>query len=395
MSTKKIGHNSAKVKLWFVFLPIFASFFFLPTPAQSYRTICDGIEHSQVTTKIKDLDVKMNILRLDPRKVRLDVIHARDMVNGTETTSSIAKRYNAIAAINAGFFRSDRSIYAGNPAGILMIDRNLLSMSYNGRVAVGLVNSKDKTDIEFGHVETEIFLRVGKKKIPLSGINRERKSNEIILFTNHFGRTTLTDPNGWEFVFEGTKRTPLIGRLIAIFKNKGSSIIPTFGFVISASGDKARELASFLKKGLKASWSFRLNVKESEVEPFFARAEDITNGVPQLIRKGNIEITWQQEKANPSFVETRHPRTAIAKLRDGQILIITVDGRSEESGGLALTDLAKILLDFGATDAINLDGGGSTTMVLKGEVINRPSDKEGERAVSDAILIFPRKACLQ
>ncbi len=71
--------------------------------------------------------------------------------------------------------------------------------------------------------------------------------------------------------------------------------------------------------------------------------------------------------------------------------MITVDGRSEESGGIGLEDLAKILLELGATDAMNLDGGGSTTMFLDGKVVNKPSDKEGERKVGDAILVFPRK----
>jgi exopolysaccharide biosynthesis protein len=119
--------------------------------------------------------------------------------------------------------------------------------------------------------------------------------------------------------------------------------------------------------------------------------DDITNGVPQLIKNGRIDITWQQEKASRSFVETRHPRTAVAKLKDGKFLMITVDGRSEQSAGLNLNDLAALLLEFGATDAMNLDGGGSTTMYLDGRVVNHPSDKEGERKVSDAILVTPRK----
>ena len=71
--------------------------------------------------------------------------------------------------------------------------------------------------------------------------------------------------------------------------------------------------------------------------------------------------------------------------------MITVDGRSESSGGIRLDDLAELLLKLGAIDAMNLDGGGSTTMFLNGKVVNSPSDKEGERKVGDAILVFPRK----
>jgi exopolysaccharide biosynthesis protein len=56
-----------------------------------------------------------------------------------------------------------------------------------------------------------------------------------------------------------------------------------------------------------------------------------------------------------------------------------------------LNELAALLLEFGAVDAMNFDGGGSTTMFAGGKVVNKPSDKEGERKVSDAILVFPRK----
>jgi len=68
------------------------------------------------------------------------------------------------------------------------------------------------------------------------------------------------------------------------------------------------------------------------------------------------------EKILPSFVSDGHPRTAIAKLKSGQILLVTVDGRQPgESIGMSLTMLADLLIEFGAVEAINLDGGGSTT----------------------------------
>ena len=110
-----------------------------------------------------------------------------------------------------------------------------------------------------------------------------------------------------------------------------------------------------------------------------------------MIKNGQIDITWELERSTKSFFETRHPRTAVAKLKDGKFLMITVDGRSEASGGIGLQDLAEYLLSLGAVDAMNLDGGGSTTMFVNGKVVNHPSDKEGERKVSDAILVTLRK----
>ena len=110
-----------------------------------------------------------------------------------------------------------------------------------------------------------------------------------------------------------------------------------------------------------------------------------------MIKQGRIDITNLAEKILPSFVSDLHPRTAIARLKSGQILLVTVDGRQPgESIGMSLTMLADLLLEFGAIEAINLDGGGSTTMVIKNKLVNKPSDATGERPVSDAILIHPR-----
>ncbi len=79
-------------------------------------------------------------------------------------------------------------------------------------------------------------------------------------------------------------------------------------------------------------------------------------------------------------------------MKDGKFLMVTVDGRQPGvSVGMNLQELAEYLLSLGAIDAMNLDGGGSTTMFLGGKVVNTPSDKEGERKVGDALLVTLRK----
>lgn len=374
------------VNLWLIF-------FCFSVSAQEFKTIQDGIEYAEMKREIDKTPVKMNLLRLDLTKVRLDVIHAMDAAIGVEKTSSIAARHGAIAAINAGFFRLDSSIFGGDAVGILQIDGKLLSESSNNRIAIGITNGKDKTEVNFGHLDTKLSLNLGiDSSISVSGVNRERKSDEVVIFTPEFGQTTLTTPNGSEFLVKTSIKNPFVGNVIKISKDKGSSPIQENHFIISANGEKSKELGYFFKKLMSVvRFSIQFNVMEKEKQIFFSKAEDITNGVPQLIKNGKIEITWEQEKASKSFYETKHPRTAVAKLKDGRFLMVTVDGRSESSGGINLEDLAKLLLEFGATDAMNLDGGGSTTMFLDGKIVNKPSDKEGERKVSDAILVTLRK----
>jgi exopolysaccharide biosynthesis protein len=117
---------------------------------------------------------------------------------------------------------------------------------------------------------------------------------------------------------------------------------------------------------------------ESEMANLWRRATCIVGGGPQLIKDGTVEITFEDEKIAAKFVTDRHPRTAIARLRDGRMLVATVDSRQPGvSAGIALAELASLLLEFGAGDAINLDGGGSTTMVVNGKLVNNPSDQTG------------------
>src|SRR4029079_14568345 len=108
--------------------------------AQEFRLVHDGVEYAEVTRTIVGQPVRINLLRLDLAKVRLDVIHAGNSVIGTEKTSVIAANHQPVAAINAGFFRLDTSVFAGDPAGIFQVDGKLLSESTKGRVALEIIN---------------------------------------------------------------------------------------------------------------------------------------------------------------------------------------------------------------------------------------------------------------
>src|SRR4051794_34521915 len=101
--------------------------------SQEWQTLKPGVEYAQVTKEISGLNVNMNLLRLDLTKVRLDVVHAFDKAIGVDTTSNIAKNHGAFAAINAGFFRLDKSEFLGDPEGVFQVDHHLLSESYANR----------------------------------------------------------------------------------------------------------------------------------------------------------------------------------------------------------------------------------------------------------------------
>lgn len=352
--------------------------------SQEFTQTADGIEHAKLIRKIKDEPVNVNLLRLDLTKVRLDVVHALDAAVGLETTSSIARRHGAIAAINAGFFKMD-GLYKGDAAGILKIDNWSYSESFAGRVALLISNTNNITKTEIERLDVSTFLTINKRDIKV-GENRQIGSDDVVIYTKIFHRTTLTNNEGVEFIIKKEKVRQII-------EGRGSNEIPHDGYVLSATGKEKDKLLKLLKIGTKIKmWTTVSSPIYISPTGFYGQAEDIVGGVPQLIKNGKLEITWEQEKIGKEFVETRHPRTAVAKLKDGKFLMVTVDGRQPNvSVGMSLNELAEMLLELGAVEAMNLDGGGSTTMFVKDKVVNLPSDKTGERPVSDAILVTLRK----
>jgi len=364
--------------------------------SQDWKTVHDGVEYAEVTKEISGLNVNINLLRLDLSKVKLNVIHANDKAIGMETTSSIARRHNAIAAINGGFFRLDKSQWAGDDVSTLMIGGRLISEPASGRTALLIANLSKITLAGFGRPIGGMELCcIQGKKIPINGIDRERKDNEMILYGPEFGPSTLTGSGGTEIIF---KKCKVVCRDVVIDVGRGNNPIPIDGYVLSIGSKpsiEAERVIGVLRAtsvSKRPSFHIRFDgVNDTLIykKEHFSPTEAVA-GVPRLIKNGKVDITWQEEKASRSFVETRHPRTAVAKLKDGKFLLITVDGRSESSGGIGLRDLADYLLSLGAVDALNMDGGGSTTMVLDGKVVNHPSDKEGERKIGDAMIVTPR-----
>jgi hypothetical protein len=225
----------------------------------------------------------------------------------------------------------------------------------------------------------------------LDGINRPRGADEMVLFTPAFHQTTLTDASGTEIVVRR-------GRVVEVREQAGSTPIPPDGFVLSAKGAAQRWAREHLRRRTRVNVSAALkpadasaSVSASRDENPWNAAEDVVGGGPKIVTAGRVDITLEREKVLPSFSTTRHPRTAIASLPGNRALLLVVDGRQPAiSVGMSLDELARLLIELGAIEAINLDGGGSSTMAIDGKVVNHPSDVTGERPVSDAILVLPR-----
>lgn len=113
-------------------------------------------------------------------------------------------------------------------------------------------------------------------------------------------------------------------------------------------------------------------------------------GGPVLLQDGQIKITNNEElKFTGKAINDKHPRTAIGYTADGQMIVLVVEGRNPgKAEGADLIQLATILKDLGCIEAINLDGGGSSCMLINGKETIKPSDKEGQRPVPAVLVVL-------
>ncbi len=358
------------------------------TSALQFREVAPGIEYGQISAGRATSDEAtgpwfINLLRLDLSKARVKVVRALDVGLGMETLSSLSLRHGATAGVNGGYFRTTGT-YRGEPLGFLLLEGNLLSEPHNNRVEVGFINRGNRTEVVFGHLRFTGQLSLAGFTHAVAGLNRPVAANELVVFTPEFHLTTLTNPGGLEIVVQRN-------RIVAISES-GSTRIPTNGFVVSASGTARDWLKQHGRRGAVAKFSWDVISLKPADNMKWKRAYSIIGGGPQLISGGKLTNTKAQEKITEAFASDRHPRTAVALLSSGRLLLATVDGRQPGvSVGMSLNTLSDLLLELGAIEAINLDGGGSTTMVVENKMVNRPSDSTGERPISDAILVFPKK----
>jgi len=209
----------------------------------------------------------------------------------------------------------------------------------------------------------------GQKAVKVDGINRRMQAGEIILYTPEYGKTTKTDKCNEAAIMRGR---------VASLRTTGDMVIPRTGFVLSWQG---RYELNNLKFWDKIELSFSFNSSRSDIV-------HAIGGGPRLVRNGRLFITSDMERFRKDVTVGRAPRSAVGITSSGKLLLVTVDGRQPgKSVGMTLEELGKLMLELGAVEAMNLDGGGSTTMVIGGKVVNYPSAGE-ERKISSALLVF-------
>ena len=330
--------------------------------------------------------VSVWLLKTDLAAADLRAVLANDEIVDTETVADMGARRQAIAAVNAGFFL----LPSGDPSGIYKLDGQLVSDTRRPRGAVGLVRSGSSLRLIFGRVAATITLRLPRRarqdiRMEIAGVDTTRRRGRLMLFTPAYHSDTDTAKGGLEWIVRGK---PL--RVEGAPRTAGKTPIPRDGFVLSYGGTTAPPPLGALTNGTRVELETTYTALDRSKDDW-AGAEAIVGGAGLLMRDGRPIEDWTAEELTAGFPETRHPRTLVGTHADGSVWLITVDGRQPRlSAGMSLFELRSLAARLGLTQALNLDGGGSTTMWVRGEIVNSPSDVAGPRKVSDALLVMRR-----
>ncbi|HOK52836.1 MAG TPA: phosphodiester glycosidase family protein [Armatimonadota bacterium] len=360
----------------------------LPSAGARYeKELADGVRLIQDVNTDPSAANVVTVLCIDPKKpgVKLvstlagDNVMDVDATKGRETISKLVARKGALAGINADFFP-----FTGDPLGLAITGGVLVSEPMN-RAAVGIT---DKGQVVFDRLSYTGTLTTASNVVwPLRGINRPRGQNELVLLTPIYGKTTGGQAGAEAVVkIEGEIKanTDIVATVVSDPAPAADIPIPADGAVISTHGRSADFLMQNIRAGDKLTLRFNIT---TAFNSDWSSVMEAVGGGPWLVRNGQVFIDATDEGFDSSFTRGRHPRTAIGVNSSGEILLVAVDGRQSISRGMSLEEMAGLMKSLGAVNAINLDGGGSTALSIKGVVSNSPS--EGiERPVANALLVY-------
>ena len=352
-----------------------------------------------------DWDVETCVLyvaemsRHEPR-LHFEVALANAQVLGKETVRSMANRRTqrgdrrVLVAINGGFgVLGDMRGYGGVLESLHVQDGELITQPTDTEACFGVTESGEFLSTP---VEMKASVQIGAHTLPLGCVNQRRLDGcQVTLYTPRLGESTHTNRRRGSEVILDELPLPLTPNYAHAYRvegisRDGNSPIPRDGAVLWISTRLKDTSVSEFNTGANGTLTLTLS------PPEWNRVQHAIGGRLRLLKNGKINQTLVEMhhaekrhtpgKRSPVLNLSHEPRTALGYNADTLFLIVA-DGRQPKySTGLTLYELASILIELGATEAINLDGGSSSTFIVDNAVINKPSGQR-EREVLNAVFI--------
>lgn len=391
-----------------------------PVHTVARRALLPGVAYERLAGR-PSVPLAVHVAEVAPEApVELRVVLSNDRVlendakKRTELTTSMCRRAGGIVCVN-GDFASCRT--CGDPFGGVAIDGAPVRSHRPGHEQLSLLTTgltttpvpwtatitatyevvvpgepDDDGGLLVDGAEPEPRTQIENRSLSLDGVNIPRGNDQLVVYTPWYATRTQTR-SGAEAIFRTSRRLQLgrASRLDPVRVQGSNSVIPGDGLVVSGHGSGATRLRDFWDEyRTKDARSKQLTIEISASQPVL----ESMGGHPVVLRDGRAP----EHDPRDTMVYERHPRTLIGWNDAGRVWLVTIDGRQPgHSVGATIAEATDVLRSLGATEGINLDGGGSTTFAspvgcsTRGTcVTNRPSDGR-ERKVTVALALVPTR----
>lgn len=328
--------------------------------------------------------LNINVMRVDLTNpnIKVDTLTGQSSISQLTRTQTLAQNAGAVGAMNGGFFFFPENGHPAEPIGPMMQSGAWSKIDVRNNMATFSINAANQALMDYLKTTIKLTSQSSSQTIDIGRLN-----------ARYFGYTDFTMYNTkWSIMSIGREKCADIVEMVVaddivteIRYAQPAVSIPQNGYVIvtrAAGGE-------ILKQKFKVGDKVALDISTA---PDWSKLQMAVTGGAMLLKNGQVPQSFSHYKEVQGA--SRHPRTAIGSTQDGKhLLLVTVDGRQQSSIGMTLNELAQYMKSLGAYNALNLDGGGSTTMVARApgtsrlDVMSRPSDGT-QRGIANAIGIF-------
>ncbi len=353
------------------------------------ETVTSGVTYEKISRFTDAGWLNINVLRvdLDNKNVRVDTLSNTESIQKLANVKTLVETNNAVAGINASFFNWMTESGHGYADGPVVQSGKTISSDreynrYNDSMGTFSISNLNEAMFNFWKTDMEIVSPNGTS----ATVFKFNKPN-----LDNYNTIAIYDR---KWIQNSPGASPENPSLVEMVVNENAVVqirrglpsveIPENGYVVVANGDNA----NFLANNFKIRDLVTLDISTT---PDWSKTKMAVTGSAILVKDGSIPSKFSYVSSDTNG---RTPRTAVGSSLSGkELLLVTVDGRQNSSLGMTLTELADLMISLGAHNALNLDGGGSTTMAVREpgknniNIVNRPSDGSPRR-VSTAIGVF-------
>lgn len=353
------------------------------------ETITSGVTHEKISRFTDNGWLSINVLRVDLSNdnVRVDTLSNSETIQKLANVKTLTESSGAVAAINASFFNWMKQSGYGYPDGPVVQSGTVISSDreynrYNDSMGTFSISNLNEAMFNFWKTDMELIASNGAsaKVFKFNKPNADNYNTMAI-----YDRKWTTNSPGASAECPGLVEMVVNqNAVVEIRRGLPSVEIPENGYVVVANGTNGDFLANNFNIGDLATLSI-------STTPDWSTTKMAVTGSAILVKDGSIPSKFSYVSSDTNG---RGPRTAVGSTSSGkELLLVTVDGRQNSSLGMTLTEMANLMISLGAYNALNLDGGGSTTMAVRApgtkniNIVNSPSDG-APRKIATAIGVF-------